>query len=665
MTLSEQLKKQAEKYADRMISIDFQVDTLANTTSRAGGYYLRSNNTLTLNYHEDDEDMLAWEQSSRDVILYHEQKHRSNAERGFKSYDINVSPEQYYKLCMADEISANMAELVYLREEYIRTGDISVFDKDGGKFAFYKEAVQKGEVNPLSSDPKDFDKDMSLIMNGTQQMWVENFSEGSYDRTHRSMVEYYLAKHQGPVSENDETYLQQLDIAYTIGGVNFRKYMQKDAEVPSFTQQVLKTQNEDQQWLARQENLRTYKDNMSLEQYNNLLQHVYIANKIKESTWFTQENIKNLSPEELKHYKATVNAYVKTAMKELQNEKTAASIQCRVENVVGAKGERAFVPSANDKNYQEALRQVYQINGIDYSSLLEIDPNQKMPVEKTSYVKDFEQKNVFVRCMTKFGRWEVKAFNSVKNACVKGWNKLRGKNEKTIQVKPGKNYRKWSKDSRVSDVQYVTILDLNKDIIKKPVQTKSAVQEQQPQKPADKGKSSQPKTADFKIAYSQISESYGMEHLKGLCSNKSRWNAGRSCDAEKYSKAAQLTGLPAELIAYAYEVNRKNFPSQAAEAEKVVNSSRLSDLEIAKSVAGVLAKYDIERGSFFALRETPKEISFSRGIAAKIKDLSSRQRNGTGQCMAMTIRRLRGQEQGVSQVANNILMMKEKQRSYA
>ena len=237
MSLAGDLKKQTDDFWTK--KIDYQVDTLGvDNKSRALGYYSLNKNTITLNYHENDERLRDLEENGRDATIYHEQKHRSNNNKGFKDDSISVSPEQYYKLCMADEISANMATLVYLREEYIKTRDINVFDKNGGKFSFYKEAVQKGEINPFSSDPKAFEKDMSLIMNGTQKMWEDGYAH-LYAKTHTKKTQMYSMIGNVNFEGNEAEYQKQLDIAYTIGGVNFKQYMQKDVEIPIESKQII------------------------------------------------------------------------------------------------------------------------------------------------------------------------------------------------------------------------------------------------------------------------------------------------------------------------------------------------------------------------------------------------------------------------------------------
>ena len=55
-----------------------------------------------------------------------------------------------------------------------------------------------------------------------------------------------------------------------------------------------------------------------------------------------------------------------------------------------------------------------------------------MPIEKSKYVQDFENRNVILRYGEKLGKFEVDAFNWVKNGCVKGWNKVFNSKKKTV-----------------------------------------------------------------------------------------------------------------------------------------------------------------------------------------------------------------------------------------
>lgn len=492
MSLADDLKKQTKNF--RTKKIDYQVDTLgAGNKSTSAGYHSSAENTITMNYHEDDKWMLNWEKGDHDVILYHEQKHRSNANKGFRSKNINVSPEQYYKLCMADEISANMAALIYLREEYIKSGDINVFDKENKRYSFYKEAVQEGEINPLSSDPKEFEKDMSLIMNGTQEMWVKEFA-GMYSENHIGSAEWYWTNGKGNFKENEAEYQKQLDIAYTIGGVNFKEYMQKDVEIPSMENR------KNAEYLMREKQLQ-FNDNMSFEQYNNLLQHLHIASNIKaiSDDYFAQMNVKSIdamSSEQRKAYTKAMQesaGYSKEGLR--KNKFVKRDVNMSLNKALGWIGERASVPSENEANYQAALKSLYNINGIDHYSLLNVDPQEKMPIEKTKRVKEFEEKSWFRRYFEKMGTWECHIVSKVSNLFTKkeretpeqevvkqllrvyrkkknptredianAKNKIAKKHLK-IAKKHLKNYPKWSKDKRVSEIQYEEILDLDKPVI--------------------------------------------------------------------------------------------------------------------------------------------------------------------------------------------------------
>lgn len=231
--LEEMLKQQEQKTKkeiDLYKTVYFQKDTVPDlhaTGGMAGGYIPKYNSILMA--HFEDEKVQKQISKDLDVFLQHETQHYLNAQKGCGSSnpDSNVDYEQFYKLCMADEISANMAELIYLREEYIKTKDISLFDKRDGNFTFYKEAIQKGEIDPLSSDPKNFEKDMSLIMNGTQKMWMENYAP-FYASNHTLFTCCYALNKGQNMEANDKEYSRQLDLMYTLGGINFNKYNNQD-----------------------------------------------------------------------------------------------------------------------------------------------------------------------------------------------------------------------------------------------------------------------------------------------------------------------------------------------------------------------------------------------------------------------------------------------------
>lgn len=249
---------------NRMRAVDFQVDTLSHKTG-TNGYFTQHARSITLNYDEKNDDFNLW--SKRGITLQHEQKHRDNYNQGM--YEYALSPEQAYKIEMHDEISANMAGLFEVREEYLQTGDMSVFDKKGReRYGYYADAVKKGEINPFSNKKEDFDKEMALIANGTRDMWMRDFANIYVDYGVND-AKYYGEKDGKHAAYYDQNYERARKIAYTIGGVDFTQYMDKDVEIPEAGKRRIMGGEK----LAEELGLPKYDGKMSLLQYQNLLQH--------------------------------------------------------------------------------------------------------------------------------------------------------------------------------------------------------------------------------------------------------------------------------------------------------------------------------------------------------------------------------------------------------
>lgn len=273
--------------------IDFVVDTVSvDKANNVGGYFSPSHNGIKVNYIPGDNEWNEWTESEN--VAIHEQKHRDNAMQGMYAYA--VSPEQAYKREMHDEISANMASLIALRQRYLETGDLTLFDRvENGRFAFYKQAIEKGEIKPNSPYQEDFDKEMRLIVNGTQKMWIENFGNGSYIE---NGTYHYLAEgdFEGKYAEYwDENYQNALKIAYNIGGIDFTQYMEKDVEIPqAANSKIVKELSEFTSYYKEKNSLLTddavnkiifersglpaYDGSISLSQYKKLLQHQLAVN---------------------------------------------------------------------------------------------------------------------------------------------------------------------------------------------------------------------------------------------------------------------------------------------------------------------------------------------------------------------------------------------------
>ena len=525
---------------DKMRTIDFQVDTLSNENT-AGGYFTPNKRTVTINYQEGNEEFNDWSQSP--TVLIHEQKHRDNYSQGMYVYAL--SPEQAYKVNMHDEISANMAALLYLRDEYLKTGNMAVFEQENGRFAFYTDAIKKGEINPFSSKEEDFDKEMALIVNGTRDMWVRDFaSTDSYLSTGK-----WYAQHRGEADGKhaafyDENYDRAKKIMYTIGGVDFTKYMDKDVDIPSDGKRKIYKGVK----LAKELGLPDYDDKMSLLQYQNLLQHALVAQD-KRAGMKSDEQIMPGEDRTAGQWNTDMAAYVYLTDKKLTDyqqeeynnalKRVAQENKPLIDGIINniadeyyAKG-KSF-PKGDDKAYNEAVNKLYsgqvKFNQDDLKFEGEVNlrkafnPNDELPLKE---LPDYAQMQV--DSLENMSNWSyakiqiANGWDKCKQWCgdayntVKGWFSDEKKDEvENLPVHPiDKNkqpqYREWSAEQRVSEVQKKQMLDLTADVIRKPSQL--TPDEIMARKKRDGLKTDMQKAAQEKAKMVQVIE--GMNRING------------------------------------------------------------------------------------------------------------------------------------------------------
>ena len=298
----EEMEKARKLAEDKMRTIDFQVDTLYIRDDKESwggnsGWGLNSKGVIKVNYNIYESGYINDNSIDNYTLYVHEQKHRDNMENGI--YEYPMSWEQAYKTNMHDEISATMTELLQLREEYIQTGDISVFDK-APKLYFYKKAIEKGEIKPNSPYKEDFDKEMAFIVNGTRDMWVNNYSGRYVDQNlYFATATYDVSGKYGQYY--DENYERAKKIAYNIGGVDFTKYMDKDVEIPEaanskMIEEIANSPSMQEYYhltdaqVFEKSGFPPYDGTISLYEYKQLLQHQMAMNNFAGNhTWVNEE----------------------------------------------------------------------------------------------------------------------------------------------------------------------------------------------------------------------------------------------------------------------------------------------------------------------------------------------------------------------------------------
>ena len=428
---------QANKPNIPMRDINFQVDTIPDRGNWAG-YFTPGKNTITINYTRGEDSSNSYNQS--DNTLVHEQRHRDNAANGLYTYAL--SPEQAYKMNMHDEVSATMSELILLRQKYIETGDISVFDGKGHFFDFYKEAVLKGEINPNSPYQEDFDKDMSLIVNGTRKRWEELYGEMYIDQN-MSNAQCHSDRSGKYAEYYDENYQRGMKIAYNIGGVDFTKYIDGDVEIPEKGKIGLeqlamdrgeKVSNQD---LAKRYNIPAYDGSMSLEQYQKLVQHKLAMNMYAARN--DKKFFQVIGMDQVQIESGNVGAD-RTAelLGAYQRDYQAAFNEVNQDfvNLVVDSAAREYVeqgkefPKANDAAYNKAVNEIYTIDaGFKYEdkngNLVVPNLRQTLGNEKMLNTQLPEYTNKF----KDMSSWEMQMYNQMRSIGVKEDEALKKANQ--------------------------------------------------------------------------------------------------------------------------------------------------------------------------------------------------------------------------------------------
>lgn len=161
-------------------------------------------------------------------LFEHEAWHTHN----LKVKKFLFSPRQYERILVHDEISANLLALNSMILEYCFTDNKEKFLKTihkDGSFYFYFKEVENGNINPLSNDSSMMEKDYHLRINGMLKTWMKR-SYNSYKLRHKNMIFNYI-KGYGLNDDNVKNYNKAMHHMYTMGGIDFWNYVDKDIEI--------------------------------------------------------------------------------------------------------------------------------------------------------------------------------------------------------------------------------------------------------------------------------------------------------------------------------------------------------------------------------------------------------------------------------------------------
>ena len=418
-------------------TVSYQVDTLVlDGHVYPGAYYDYASNNIIMNYFKNAENR---SEASLEGVLYHELKHRYNYQRGIWAYPLSL--EDAYKVQMHDEMSAHLASLIAAREVYLKTGNVEDITNVAEDCLFYRNAVVLEQINPKSRNKEDFEKEMAFMLEGVQKMWMKYYAE------HPLMMEECAVNGAANYDVSGryeqfygENYHRALKIMYTIGGVDFSKYLEKDIQIPEDGRKMLyKKMYENYEIfpkMAHREfaeimDFPTFDGKMSVKQYYNLLQHRLMADYLVPV--LQKESMKKADEEAIQKIIGHARQY---AAKQKAILNRMAYLAAREYKSSGRK-----LPKDNDEAYDDAAEKMY-VGVFEFYNISWLDLDKKLPLKYRSDIA-YTKENIK---------------QATENAVI----------HQPENMKP--KYRAYRNEdgSRVSDVQNIELLDLSKRIIQIP-----------------------------------------------------------------------------------------------------------------------------------------------------------------------------------------------------
>ncbi len=282
--LEQRLQVSQRKMAQRWTTVVFQADTLSRYSATCAYYDPQSGRVVSNVYSYQDTESKIKENIS------HEAKHAANARLGIP----DLSAEQFYKLRVLDEVSAWTVSVLCWREEYLAAEDKEKFLEEAGKSSSwvsaavpyeYLEAIREGKVNPESKDPKEFDKEMQLLVG--EQFKNMAAKNSGYVKDFETATRLFMNTSDRKFQQDDAEFDRFARHYMTIGGLDFRKYLANDWQDSIYVPERIENAgaslaqdgNADNAQMLSVNGL-VYDGTVSLEQYHNLLQHQKIAESV-------------------------------------------------------------------------------------------------------------------------------------------------------------------------------------------------------------------------------------------------------------------------------------------------------------------------------------------------------------------------------------------------
>lgn len=374
------LKTTPAKVKNPILNVAYRTDTLERAISTLLFY---SRGSITRYYVENNN-------SFRLQLPYfaHENWHHHNDLIGYRKR-FYFTPVEYYKLCMHDEISANIAAVLTARYEYLaaptKAERKAVIKRYKSTYLrFYFAEVEKGKINPERRDKKHFDAEMSFIANETQKMWLQRYAAHYAPRTYR-MLQRYVARN-GLVEDSKKSYSYVLNKMYNIGGVNFAEYMKEDINTADdkvrLAEQLRKVKTMRQGGIDIMNHVSasySLMEKVSAGNTTEAFQNLLIAAKLKYM-------LQDKTAKQLKDNPQLVNLCFVKIMNQVRADKTFKEAVLNYPMIA----DNRVNLNRDDKTDAAAIKQMYQFKGVDLLAMISSYKQEAMPIRRMEDFCAFE-----------------------------------------------------------------------------------------------------------------------------------------------------------------------------------------------------------------------------------------------------------------------------------
>ncbi len=304
-----------------------------------------------------------------------------------------MTPHEYYKICMHNEITANLAALLTVRLEYMAADNkAEVLEKyERSYLKFYIDALKNKQINPFDYSEEAREKEWRLVANGVRDMWMKKFAN-HYAPSMRLYLQTYYNRFGNKIwqKRSNGNYQDLCNKMYTIGGVNFWKYMEKDIAsdddrvlIAEGLRKVKSLKAYGRQITAYVENDIELLNNVGLVKQSEAFQNLLIAARLKAQ-------LDHVKPEKLQKYPGIITILYNKIKNEMCVDKKFDEL---VRSFPSLSNNRCLIKH-DDAQYAQIIQQMYTYKGVDI----------------TNYIKDFSASDVPVKTIEITNRFEPEWF---------------------------------------------------------------------------------------------------------------------------------------------------------------------------------------------------------------------------------------------------------------